>query len=145
MLGIVIVFYHPCFELRRRLRTHPAILGDLRVVLNRGLEIASEIGVGFAEDRKQNHEFLIRLLPLGRIGLVTERRLQLCPAVITEVQPSRFAVFKQVCATFSLRFIEVSIMVERRLLPAIDVNAQRVIGWVLAFGVEDGGSKQETT
>jgi hypothetical protein len=51
-------------------------VGEIGIVLDLRFEVAGEVGVGLSEDREENNQLLVLLLPFRRIGFVAEGVLQ---------------------------------------------------------------------
>ena len=112
-------------------------------VLEVGFEVAGEVAAGLAEDGQEDGDLLAGFLPPGGIGLVAEGVFDLLIAVEGEVDAVGFAVFEEVAAAFAFGFVSVAVMVEGGLIAAVDVEAQRVVGGILAVGVQGGRGEQE--
>ena len=135
MLGVVVVLYHPVFELGDGFRHHPAVAGCVGEIFDVCLEIAGEEGVCLSEDRHQNDQLLAWLLPLGGIGLVAEGGFELFGAVVAEIYAVSFTVLEEIGAAFALGLLGTAIVVEGGLVAAEDMDSERIVGGVLAFGV----------
>ena len=143
MFGIVFVLGHPGFEGRDWLRPHLAIVRKVRIVLDLSLEIAREVGIGSSKYGKQNDKLLARLLPFSGIGLEAEGSPQLLGAFEAEIDATGFTIFKQVGSALPLRFIQHLVVIEVGLAAAKDMDAQRIVGGVFAFGKESDRGKRQ--
>lgn len=145
VLGVVVVFDHPFFVIGYRFFYLLSVVGRVDEVFDVGFEVAGEVGVGFSEDGKQNSQLLSRLLPFRRIRLVAIGGFKFFRAVEGEIDTVRFTVFEEIGASFAFGLFGEAIVIERCLVPPEDVNAERIVGGILAFGTKDGREEKADT
>ena len=143
VLGIVVVLLHPLLELGAGLGRHAAIVRGVGEVLDLGLQVAGEVGSTFAEDGQQDNQLLVRLLPLGWVGLVAEGGLEFLGAIEVEVHTTNIAVGEEIGAAFALRLVNGMKMVEVGFAAGEDVDAEGIVGGIFALSVEQRWGQEE--